>query len=894
MMDRQNFIDSLQRQAQPDSVIPSSSATGYTDSVQQYSGVQQGMSLQGQVSSAASMNSGQNVITSMYQAQVSQPMNVPSSSGYNSMMMAPSSSLASTSSFQTSSSFTTSNSVNPSFVPSSMGQQALSMQQQQQPLPNNSYQVNNKILDERLMQAGQSPIRKSMIQHQQSWSEGAFESVLPSVDMSVYNQSSRRKSLEGMSALAEMGMNRVIEPFEFKLPKTMTMIVSPEESESSSQVSGSEGGKMAELMATEQSGSTVTVPGSSSQSAAVAAAMNITITSAAEVIQSPPREYKSVSMLNANVSSCPVTSSTINSCCVNEPVLNVVIPKPQPQPLPTLPIPEPKLKPSIPETAPIAPQPQPLLSSNIGMMIPVTSLIPETKDIPVSQYSVRTRLTPVSVLSSFEEPLIQTESPKPIPPAVAYEFKAVQSSQSELSSLGKQFAERGQILDPTLRKTYYTSEQISPPKSAISSRKSSGLDFSTASVTSPDTEALLQSLSTYDPTNVQPMMITLPDLAFESLLKKSPNVSLPKSSPPKVMTMNPFSVILKSFDQDSPPGEENPSPQSSQKTPSCDFVKSEAESSRKQHVTTQTTKSIIPPKLPPSSLPKTTHSPSGSRNLNDRKLIKSNAIMTATTATSPLTDVQREETTRTDSNRTGVGGGFDFMSVRKLAETERRASFGGSTGAQSIPGLQPGAMVSGITGRSGAQLPALPSSASGEGGASNKGVMNEKGFVWNRSGSLSEQAFIEQINEMRGLSPTSGPSSGNQGTGLRSDQSKFPDEQLNFEIDDEYEREGEDYFEDDEDDIDVRRQQISEVSGEVYTIPEESEEESPKVEKKDEEFEQQSKLQQPRGVLSLFFSKMSIILAPRASRSLPSVFSKSCTLVQLFSLVALRAMSDHC
>lgn len=923
MMDRQNFIESLQRQAQPDSVIQPPSSVSLTGSAP-FTGPQQGLSQQTApaVSSASSMNLGQNVITSMNQGQQQQP-----SSGYNSVMTT-SSTLASNSSFQAPSSFSSSSVNQPSFVPSSMGPNSM-----QQALPNNSYQVNNKVLDERLMQAG-GP--RKMV-HQQSWSEGTFESVLPAVDMSIYNQSGRRKSLEAMSALTEMGMSRVIEPFEIKLPK---MTLSPEESESSSQVSGSEG-----RMEMDRNESLIGT-GPSLQSAP--AAMNIMITSATEVVRSPPREYKSVSQL-ANVSSCPVASSTISSC-VDEPVLNVVLlpqtPQPEPIPIQIPPEPELSLKSFIAvQPSQSLPEPQPPVSSyHVGTaVVPAPlppAIVPDTKDIsvpkysvrtmltpvaglrsfeeplkeparavevkdnPVSQYSVKTRLTPVSGLSSFEEPRtipIQSSPSKSVIQTTAhYEFKTVQSTKSDqLSFIEKQSPDRTQIPDPNpLRKL--SSEQISPPKSAVSSRKSSGIDFSTASVTSPDTEALMKTLSKYDPTKViEPIII--PDLNLDSLLKSPPSfpkTSPPKSSPPKVaissdrsiahkalphekvMTMNPFSVILKSFEHDSPPGDENPSlvTHSSQTTPSCDFVedqflelagrnqnRQQKQVKQKQHVTTQTSKSMIIVPSPPSSLPTTTRSPSpGPRTCNDRKLIKTNAIMTATTATSPL-KIQREET-RTSTESSQQVRGYDFMSVRKLAETERRASFGGSTGTAQSMNQHAGAE---FTGRTGAQLPAIPSDTSSN-------VTNEKGFIWNRSGSLSEQAFIEQINEMRGLSvPGAATSGSGTGTGMRNDQTKNVDEQLNFEIDEDYEREGEEYFvEDDEDDMDVRRQQGLSDTGDVYTIPEESEEESPKVETKSvqaggetRKVEGGSNEGLPRGVLidPIHF------VAPRASRSLPSV-----------------------
>ena len=212
------------------------------------------------------------------------------------------------------------------------------------------------------------------------------------------------------------------------------------------------------------------------------------------------------------------------------------------------------------------------------------------------------------------------------------------------------------------------------------------------------------------------------------------------------------------------------------------------------------------------------------------------------TATSPLKP-EREEMSCTKAVSSGIRGegGFDFMSVRKLAETERRASFGGSSGVQSIP-----------PGRSGALLPALPSGAGGE---ENK-ALSEKGLLWTRSGSLSEQQFIEQINEMRGVPPSTSVLV-SQGSRLKNEQQM--DEQLNFELDEEYEREGEEILvEDDEDDLDVQRQLMSEAAGQVYTIPEESEEESPRVEKKEDE---------PRkGVCSPSIQSP----APRASRSLPS------------------------
>ena len=240
--------------------------------------------------------------------------------------------------------------------------------------------------------------------------------------------------------------------------------------------------------------------------------------------------------------------------------------------------------------------------------------------------------------------------------------------------------------------------------------------------------------------------------------------------------------------------------------------------------------------------------------------------MTATTATSPL-KIQREEMTSNQSSsdpsaRGGGGGGFDLMSVRKLAESERRASFGGT---QSIPG----------SGRTGAQLPAIPP----EGGS--RVAMNEKGFVWNRSGSLSEQAFIEQINEMRGMSPTPG----------RNDQQmRFADDSLNFEIDDEYEREGENVLiEDDEDDLDVRRQKMSEA-GEVYTIPEESEEESPKVEINEEKMNEPD-AGNPRGLLSLRTN-----LVPRLLELLEVYhLFELCPLVQLvcLTIIVLVFEIDH-
>ena len=1000
MMDRQNFIESLQRQAQPDSVVPS------------FSGPQ--------------MNSGQNVITSMYQGQ-NVPMSVPSS-GYNPNMMATSSSqmipsLASSSaSFQTSSSFTTSSSVNPSFALSSMSgvpmQQSSSMSgvSMQQSLPNNNFQVNNKVLEERLMQSGQQHPSRKMV-HQQSWTEGSFESVLPSVDTSIYNQSGRRKSLEGMSSITDMGMtmNRVIEPFEIKLPK-MRMVGSPEEgSESSSQVSGSElSGSDGSKVMVESSTVAITVPGSSITTSsgaggqgvnapssgaggqgvnAPSSSMNIMITSASgEVVKSPPREYKSVSQ-PVNVSSRPITTSSMLHSCVNEPVLNVVTPIPilpqppqsidpptsyeitkqvLPEPVPAVVPPQSQLPVTEPVPAVVPPQSQlPVTSSFMtGMMrmitpatkppetqkmiptVPITqktaiqtipttqtifptqpllpthTILPEipvsqysvrtrltpvsslrsfeeptppvTPEIPVSQYSVRTRLTPVSSLRSFEEPsqVEQQPSPKAVPSS-AYEFKTIPISETDVkivakSSESKLIPEREPVSEQTDPVRKMSVEQISPPKSAISSRKSSEIDFCSASITSPDTEALLQTLSKYDPTKVQPDIISPPDLA--RILSRK--VSSPKVSPPKTASsaaspsetiahhhrvaaeelMNPFSVILKSFD--SPPEEVVPclATHSSQTSPSCDFEVENEFSERigekkvhkvKQHVTTQTSKSMIT-KTTPSSLPKTVRSPSpGSTTTSsratsssrvttsspattssvDRKLIKTNVIIMTNTATSPLKPEEREEmscTGRTvSSGIRGTGeGGLDFMSVRKLAETERRASFGGSSGVQSIP-----------PGRSGALLPALPS---GAGEAENK-ALSEKGLVWTRSGSLSEQQFIEQINEMRGL-PPSASLLVSQGGRLKNEQQM--DEQLNFELDEEYEREGEETLvEDDEDDLDVQRQLMSEAAGQVYTIPEESEEESPKVEKKEDE---------PRkGVCSRSIQSQ----APRASRSLPSILS---------------------
>ena len=137
-----------------------------------------------------------------------------------------------------------------------------------------------------------------------------------------------------------------------------------------------------------------------------------------------------------------------------------------------------------------------------------------------------------------------------------------------------------------------------------------------------------------------------------------------------------------------------------------------------------------------------------------------------------------------------------FLLSPRRGSGDRRASLG------SIGG-------NGMKQRTGALLPSLPNKVL-------EGVRDSERTVV-RTGSLSEQEFIEQLKASQLLSREH-----------ESPQRKPPPiiaESTNFEIDEEYERQGEYPEDDDELDEDDPQAMIEDViPGDVYTIPEESEE----------------------------------------------------------------------
>lgn len=227
-LDKQNFIETLQQQAQP---IPISPAVNAGTSVLPTSmnGMQQSASTnvhpvpQFPSSSTAGTSSAPFTSTSVYGTGVptASSFTVPITSAAASASYAfPSSSSSLSSSVSNAAAFT---GLTASPLITSYGQ----------PLSSTSVSILDPAsLQNHVFPGAQQQPRSRMV-HQQSWSEGTFENALqPSAGINMNNmtgvvaagsglphQFNRRRSMEQMAGLPQdYGMNSVIEPFDFKMP----------------------------------------------------------------------------------------------------------------------------------------------------------------------------------------------------------------------------------------------------------------------------------------------------------------------------------------------------------------------------------------------------------------------------------------------------------------------------------------------------------------------------------------------------------------------------------------------------------------------------------------------------------------------------------------------------
>jgi hypothetical protein len=259
-LDKQNFIETLQQQAQP---IPLSPAVNPVTSVlpSSMNGLQSTSSSSGIVSQYPSSSSGSGVGTSMtpYASTSMYGNAIPSSMAASASAAAAATSTTSFAFSSSSSSLLSSSSSNAATAFTAPVTASPLISSYGQPLSSTSVSILDPAsLQNHVFPAAQPPRR--MVQHQQSWSEGTFENVLqqqqqqPLAGMNNNNimtgvmaagsgfphQFNRRRSMEQMAGLPQdYGMNSVIEPFDFKMPvaAATTSVTSVKQSERMTDVS---------------------------------------------------------------------------------------------------------------------------------------------------------------------------------------------------------------------------------------------------------------------------------------------------------------------------------------------------------------------------------------------------------------------------------------------------------------------------------------------------------------------------------------------------------------------------------------------------------------------------------------------------------------------------------
>lgn len=306
----------------------------------------------------------------------------------------------------------------------------------------------------------------------------------------------------------------------------------------------------------------------------------------------------------------------------------------------------------------------------------------------------------------------------------------------------------------------------------------------------PEPEPVLQPIS--EPPEPEPKLKS-PESPPKHESQSEPLV-VPTSPPvackltPPESYVNPFSTLLKSFDEDRDDNEVD--------------VEVNDKSLPKEV--------LVEPSVPSPTTPVGV--------VSSDVVVASSLSPTATSTVTTLTD-----TTSNLINESGTDGGIgpkswenfappsdNFLSVRR-GSGERRASLGAL-----LPTTTSGTSTN-FKSRSGAVLPSIPGKA-----------LPDR-FI-TRTGSLSEQQFIEQLKATKAaLAAAENQSPVREPSGLqRLTKHELIEDSLNYDIDEEYERE-EGYVieEEDEDDMAI----VEDASPlDVYTIPEESEEDlmSPK------------------------------------------------------------------
>ena len=404
----------------------------------------------------------------------------------------------------------------------------------------------------------------------------------------------------------------------------------------------------------------------------------------------------------------------------------------------------------------------------------------DLKQTPLREYSMLTQEPVIPALEPSSSCNVPSSSSEPLPPSSHVTTQVLDSSEQSVDSVrASEPVVTESSLETSIKSPPYVFKTLIPETSEIIEPKPTSNEIAPDDVepiipsTEPSTESVVVETQVklspekpvVSPPSICPVVESLVDEPQVKLSPDKPVMSPPSICPvvesPVVVVretfVNPFSILLKSFDDDS---EDIPPVVLESKEPPVNVKPSEP---------VKSSKSVSPRRRPAR---------------DEKKVQQESLIKTETDDASSGTVSQIKDS---------------FLLSPRRGSGDRRASLGavGSNGSKQ---------------RSGALLPSIPNKTL-------EGVKdNDRQVI--RTGSLSEQEFIEQLKASQ-INPSS----------LREHDSphKKPPpiiaESMSYEIDEDYEREGEYMEEEDEYEDDDPNAIVEDASpGDVYTIPEESEE----------------------------------------------------------------------